>query len=315
MKHLYFLLGCMLSASQIASAQALEERDVEFPSRWVNAQGEVLIQDSIQGVKSNGNLTAVEYNHFNAEGYETASEVVTFKWDGTRSNSAKDEFTYNENNELVKYDLYSWTTEWEKNTISEYYYSNSRLDSTYVSKFDSDLAEWFVNGIEVSKYDETTGALTSFTYYKRDGVYNDLRKDLMFEYSEFNQFNKPAKGQSFIGDNGEWGKYMDIAFEYDGNGNMTSIIYTRTDSEGVTSNILKTERAYNDSGQITEIVTYRNDTSTGGWPTARKRSAPTTRPTTTSPGLPPSATTLTSGTPATRLYITGARWPPPASTP
>lgn len=134
------LSATALLAIQFASAQVFEERLNDIPSRWVNLQGAIFVQDSIYSFGSNGKVTAKEFNQFDENGFEIESHTVTIRWDGTESSGNKDEFVYDENGNEVKYSLYSWNgTEWTLTRVNEKFHTLNRLDSVFVNMYDKDL--------------------------------------------------------------------------------------------------------------------------------------------------------------------------------
>lgn len=266
------LSATALLAIQFASAQVFEERLNDIPSRWVNLQGAIFVQDSIYSFGSNGKVTAKEFNQFDENGFEIESHTVTIRWDGTESSGNKDEFVYDENGNEVKYSLYSWNgTEWTLTRVNEKFHTLNRLDSVFVNMYDKDLDEMFVKGVEKSTYGDN-GELIAFDMYARAGVYDDLLPDMRFEYKTFNDNQCPLTAESFRSDGkGGLKKYMDIAFEYDKEGRLISYDYTAPNGDGTSTNIKKVEQTYTESGQLQSSTEFMRG-ATGEYVATRRTS-------------------------------------------
>lgn len=260
-KLLLFSTAMAVSVSSVFS-QVYEERFLEFQSRFVGKDGKVYENYSTEIVNTGGVAISVENNKFNARGYEINSIAYNIDDLGNLEPIAKDTMSYDENDNMTKQIVYSWDG-FEyigKSDTRNFYTAEGKPDRVEFYQFDKDLYEWYLRGTHKDVYNQD-GHLTHFIL-QASNENGELVNDMKFEYSDFNSFGNPSKGQSFLGKDDDWEPYMYMAFEYDKNGNLASVVYYRQKGDDV-ENIKRNIFVFDDQNRLTswEII-FQTDLTT-----------------------------------------------------
>ena len=224
---------------------------------------------------------------------EYGKEILTthFSWNETNNEweeSGKEEYTYDDNNNLIMWIPYSRDGDWKKDYKSEYTYdSNNNQTMCIYSRLDKETKNWIGKEKRESMYDNK-GNKTTYTRYDWDETTNNLSEYSKSEMT-YNDKNNLTMLISYDWDNkiNDWVIDEKIEYTYDNNGkkiieisydwddktnnwkisdNKRKFAYDNNGNQIMDINSsFKDESAYDNNGNRTIFTTYYWNKATHNW--------------------------------------------------